>query len=203
LGNLRNLVSFSTELRTAGTTNGNATILAQPLFNEKVAFPSLERLFIWDLPMIKEIWTYKQPLPEPGKEAESFYKLSYIHVYGCEQLVYVFPFYILRQLQHLEELSVLHCTKLEVIVSKELKEKEVIHNDIVLPQLKTVELQWLPNLKRICSDTQVFFSDKHAFPALEDIYLTDELEFLRNGTSTKEEECGTSGKGNDRNGEED
>ncbi|KAH7854760.1 hypothetical protein Vadar_017500 [Vaccinium darrowii] len=167
------------------------------LFSHKVAFPSLEQLTICDLPKIKEIWPYKQPLPEPGKEAESFYKLSYIHVEDCDEFVYLFPFYILRQLQHLEELTIKYCKNMEVIVSKELKEKEVIHDDIVFPQLKTVELWGLPNLKRFCSETQVFFSDKHAFPVLEDITLFDErLEFLRNGTSTKEE-CGTSGKEGD------
>lgn len=122
----------------------------------QVAFPSLERLTIWGLPKIKEIWPYKQPLPE----AESFRKLSYISVHNCCQFVYVFPFYILRQLQHLEELKVWSFKKLEVIVSKELKEKEVIHNDIVFPQLKRVWLSSLPNLKRICSETQLFLSDK-------------------------------------------
>ncbi|KAH7855548.1 hypothetical protein Vadar_026098 [Vaccinium darrowii] len=157
------------------------------LFSDKVAFPSLEWFSIMGLPMIKEIWPYKQPLPEPGKEAESFCKLSKIRVEDCDQLVYVFPFYILRQLQHLEMLKIEYCKNVEVIVSAELKEEEVIHNDIVFPQLKTVRLWGLPNLKRICSETQLFFSDKHAFPALEGIGLYDkDLEFLLDGTSTKE-----------------
>ncbi|KAH7854931.1 hypothetical protein Vadar_019276 [Vaccinium darrowii] len=263
---LPNLVSFCNELRTAGTSNGNATILAQPLFNEKVAFPALEVLFIYNVPNITEIWD-KKPLPESEKETQSFWRLRDIHIHKCNQLVYVLPCYMLPQLQinlqrlwiisckevevivskelkekeateneiivfhqlkdvsfwrlpklksfytgtellsdklqHLEELSISDCKKLEVIVSKELKEKEVIHNDIVFPQLKTVQLWWLPNLKRICTETQLFFSDEHAFPALEGIGLYDkDLEFLLDGTSTKEE-CGTSGKENDHNGEED
>ncbi|KAH7853523.1 hypothetical protein Vadar_003559 [Vaccinium darrowii] len=130
------------------------------LFSDKVVFPSLESLDIVGLPKIKEIWPYKQPFPKLGKEVESFYKLSYIRVAGCEQLVYVFPFYILRQLQHLGVLEVWKCENLEVIVSKELKEKEVIHNDIVFPQLKTVRLWLLPNLKRFCTGMQLFFTDK-------------------------------------------
>ncbi|KAG5552319.1 hypothetical protein RHGRI_010411 [Rhododendron griersonianum] len=36
LWGLPNLVRFCTKLRTAGTTDGNAPIHAQPLFNEKV-----------------------------------------------------------------------------------------------------------------------------------------------------------------------
>ncbi|KAH7862594.1 hypothetical protein Vadar_006926 [Vaccinium darrowii] len=46
LSGLPNLVSFYTELGKVGTTDGNSTVHAQPLFNEKVAFPDLEKLII-------------------------------------------------------------------------------------------------------------------------------------------------------------
>ncbi|KAH7853714.1 hypothetical protein Vadar_005821 [Vaccinium darrowii] len=204
----------------------------QVIFSDKVAFPSLKDLTICGLPKIKEIWD-NQPLPKPGKDAESFYKLSYFRVEKCLQLVYVFPSYMLPQLQHLEELMIRDCEDLKEVVSKELKDKKVIHNDIVFPQLKATYLWNLPNLERFFTETQLFFSDKVAFPVLLDIDLDEDLKFLWNGTSTKEvsmedafpvlketeltdelefllngtstnEECGTSGKENDHNdGEED
>ncbi|KAH7846302.1 hypothetical protein Vadar_012320 [Vaccinium darrowii] len=174
----------------------------QLFFSDKVAFPSLESLVIEGLPQIKEIWPHKQPLPEPGKEVESFCKLLSIHVEECDQLVYVLPSYLLPQLQHLENLTIGNCKDVEVIVSKELKEKKVIDNDIMFPQLKAVTLRWLSNLKRFCTETELFLSDKDAFPVLKKITLTSDLEFLRNGTST-EEECGTSGNEIDHSGEED
>ncbi|KAH7867563.1 hypothetical protein Vadar_027891 [Vaccinium darrowii] len=159
---------------------------AQVFFSDKVAFPSLKELTMCGLPKIKEIWN-KQPLPKPGKDAKSFYKLSYFRFEKCHQLVYVFPSYMLPQLQHLEELVIRDCKNLEVIVSKELNEKKVIHYDTVFPQLKAVDLWNLPNLKRFCTEAQLFFSDKDALPVLEKIELDKDLEFLRNGTSTKED----------------
>ncbi|KAH7854706.1 hypothetical protein Vadar_016967 [Vaccinium darrowii] len=211
LNELPKLVSYCTKMGEAGTTEGNPTIHAQPLFNGKlpsaiafliyewndffrflqllrsrisfqsslkdlivtsqlracVAFPALEYLSIWEVPMIREIWP-QQPLSKPEKEVESFCKLKSISVY-CDQLEYVLPSYMLPQLHNLLELEVHHCKELEVIVSNKLKEKEATNNDIlVFPQLKTLILEELDNLKCFCTGTdQLLFSHKVAFPALE------------------------------------
>ncbi|KAH7854346.1 hypothetical protein Vadar_012806 [Vaccinium darrowii] len=138
------------------------------LRNEQVAFPALENLIIYEVPMIRDIWP-QQPLSKPEKEVESFYKLKSITVWYCQQLEYVLPSYMLPQLHNLLELKVTGCKELEVIVSNKLKEKEATNNDIlVFPQLKTLRLQALDNLKCFCTGTdQLLFSHKVVFPALE------------------------------------
>ncbi|KAG5555629.1 hypothetical protein RHGRI_006320 [Rhododendron griersonianum] len=206
----------------------------QSIFSNKVAFPVLEKLSFRNLDKITRIWNY-QPLSEPGKEAKSFSELKYIIVDGCDQFEYVLPFYMLPQLKNLQELSIKSCTKVEVIISNNPKEKEATNNNdtIRFPRLEEVTLRDLPNLKSFicCDETQLFFSNKDAFPVLEDIELGKDLKFLRNETSTKEvsieewstsneesdyndeefdedletptkEECSTSGKENDHNGAE-
>ncbi|KAG5555656.1 hypothetical protein RHGRI_006343 [Rhododendron griersonianum] len=157
LWTLRKLKSFYTEMQGS-------------FFSHKVAFPILKWLSLKKLDKITKIWD-DQPLSEPEKEAKSFSKLEEINVHGCDQLEYVLPSYMLPQLKNLQELSIRNCTKVEVIISNNPKEKEATNNNdtIRFPQLKTLELEYLPNLKSfICSDeTQLLFSNKVAFPVLE------------------------------------
>ncbi|KAH7855271.1 hypothetical protein Vadar_023114 [Vaccinium darrowii] len=180
----------------------------QLIFSNKVAFHVLKHLTIEGLPEVKEIWD-KQPVPKPENEAKSFYKLMSIHVEDCNQLVHVFPSYMLPQLQNLQKLVIANCKEMEVIISNKPEEKEATNNHIILfAELKTVILQILPNLKRLCSETQLSFTNKDAFPVLEIntievakkegrellelVYLTmtscidPDLKFLVDGTSRKE-----------------
>ncbi|KAG5552329.1 hypothetical protein RHGRI_010418 [Rhododendron griersonianum] len=162
----------------------------QGFFSHKVAFPVLEMLIFENLDKITRIWD-NQPLPESEKEAKSFCQLMDISVSCCVHLEYVLPFYMLPRLKNLQELTIRKCTKMEVIISNNLKDqKEATINDTILfPQLKTVELKELPNLKSLCTETQLFFSNKDAFPVLKTIKLDPKgtLEFLRNEmASTKE-----------------
>ncbi|KAG5555627.1 hypothetical protein RHGRI_006318 [Rhododendron griersonianum] len=190
LSNLPNLKSFVCSDET------------QLLFSNKVVFLVLEMLFFANLSKITRIWD-NQPLSEPEKEATSF--LQEIYVADCNQLEYVLPFCMLPQLKNLQELIICRCGKMEMIISNNPKEKEATNNNdtIRFPQLKTLTLSDLPNLKSfVCSDEmQLFFSNKDAFPVLKLLDLSYDFEFLRNETSTKEE-CGTSGKESDYNGEE-
>ncbi|KAG5555651.1 hypothetical protein RHGRI_006338 [Rhododendron griersonianum] len=152
----------------------------------QVVFPVLKSMNFWNLDKITGIWD-DQPLSEPEKEAKSFSKLEDIIVHGCDQLEHVLPSYMLPQLKNLQELSIESCTKVEVIISNNPKEKEATNNnDTIRFPVK-------------CSES----SD--AFPVLELLDLGNDFEFLRNETSTKEvsiEECGTSGKESDYNVEE-
>ncbi|KAH7854956.1 hypothetical protein Vadar_019578 [Vaccinium darrowii] len=158
IGNMEKLKSFY-----SSSTTSNA----QALFNHQVAFPTLEELCMWNLPKIKELWD-KQPLPEPENEAKSFYKLVSIVVKDCNQLVYVFPSYMLPRLQNLVKLVILYCKEMEVIISNKLKENEATSNDnILFAEMNTAILQFLPNLKRLCSEAQLGFSNEDAFPVLK------------------------------------
>ncbi|KAG5555653.1 hypothetical protein RHGRI_006340 [Rhododendron griersonianum] len=179
LGSLPNLISFICSDET------------QSIFSNKVVFPVLKHMSFWNLDKITRIWD-DQPLSEPEKEAKSFSELTYINVEGCDQLEYVLPFYMLLRLKNiLRKLCIERCRKMEVIISNNPKEKEATNNNdaIRFPQLKEVELKHLPNLKSfICSEMQLLFFNKDAFPVLEKIKLRPRgtLEFLRNETSTKE-----------------
>ncbi|KAH7855826.1 hypothetical protein Vadar_029442 [Vaccinium darrowii] len=149
-----------------GFYSSSTTSNAQSLFNHQVAFPALEYISIWKVPMITGIWVQQ---PENG--VESFCKLKSITVWNCDQLEYVLPSYMLPQLHNLLQLKVIGCKELEVIVSNKLKEKEATNNDIlVFPQLKTLELQELNNLKCFCTGTdQLLLSHKVILPVLEEL----------------------------------
>ncbi|KAI8562170.1 hypothetical protein RHMOL_Rhmol03G0013900 [Rhododendron molle] len=130
----------------------------------------------WNLAKITRIWD-DQPLSEPEKEAKSFSELEHIFVDFCDQLEYVLPSYMLPQLKNLQELHIQMCTKVEVIISNNPKEKEATNNNdtIRFPQLKTLNLGWLPIFKSfICSDeTQSIFSNKVVFPVLKRVSISN------------------------------
>ncbi|XP_057468263.1 uncharacterized protein LOC130757536 isoform X2 [Actinidia eriantha] len=163
--NMKNLKSFCTNSKISE---------AQPLFNHQVAFPSLETFSIQDVPNIAEIWE-KQPLLVTKNETESFYKLNYIEIKQCDNLVNVIPYYMLPQLQiNLQHLVITSCPKVEVIVSKKAKEKEVATKDIIVFQkLSLLRLEGLKNLKSFCAEAQFFFDNKVAFPSLKELNIMD------------------------------
>ena len=127
----------------------------------QVVFPSLRRLAIKDVPNITEIWD-NQPLLDPQNKTDSFCKLSSITITNCGDLVNVFPYYMLPQLQiNLEELKITSCPKVEVIVSKKANEKEAATKDIIVfKKLRALGFKDLENLKSFCFEEQFFFGNK-------------------------------------------
>lgn len=127
----------------------------------QVAFPSLKDLTIEDVPDITEIWD-NQPLLDPQNKTESFYKLESITITNCGNLVNVFPYYMLPQLQiNLKVLEITSCPKVEVIVSKKAKEKEAATKDIIVFQkLLSLRLEGLKNLKSFWSEAPFFFDNE-------------------------------------------
>ncbi|XP_057466846.1 uncharacterized protein LOC130756366 isoform X1 [Actinidia eriantha] len=183
---MKNLKSFCTNSKISKS---------QPLFNYQVAFPSLERLAIEDVPNITEIWE-NQPLLDPQNKTESFYKLIFITITNCGDLVNVFPYYMLPQLQiNLRELVIKSCPKVEVIVSKKAKEKETATEDIIVFQtLWVLRLEDLENLKSFFAEAQFFFDNKDTFPKLEGIYLDENLKKIFLKGISSEEECASKGE---------
>ncbi|PSS01806.1 Disease resistance protein [Actinidia chinensis var. chinensis] len=141
---------------------------AQPFFNHQVSFPSLERLTIWDVPSITEIWD-NQPLLDTKNKTGSFYKLSYLNIKKCANLVHVFPHYMLSQLQiNLDHLVMESCPKVEVIVSKKAKGKEATVKDIIVfRKLMIMMFYGLENLKSFYGEAQLLFDNKVIFPVLD------------------------------------
>uniref|UniRef100_A0A5B6YP55 Disease resistance protein At4g27190-like leucine-rich repeats domain-containing protein n=1 Tax=Davidia involucrata TaxID=16924 RepID=A0A5B6YP55_DAVIN len=186
LWSLPNLRSFYGNIKMMSTTEGSPSNLGQALFNEKVAFPAMEKLSISDLDSIREIWD-NQLLPVPEAEG-SFCGLRYLWLDGCDKLVNVFSSSVARNLVHFQELSIYSCSKMEGIVAVETekaREEEVDDEILVFPQLKKIILGGLPNLKSFCfscgseeeeeeetvkeyiPQAQPLFTHKVEFPCLE------------------------------------
>ncbi|KAA8524619.1 hypothetical protein F0562_011042 [Nyssa sinensis] len=183
LRELPELRSFYPKSLTSSTKEGNpsSSISAQPLFNEKVAFPSLESFYIWHLDSIIEIW---------DNQSESFSQLRMLHVYDCANLRNVFSFFIVKNLVLLQEVSIGKCPEMEEILAtgettkKNGQEGESNNAIITFPQLKTLKLESMRNLKSFCNSrskkedeeivkdkdilqVQPLFNHKVAFPSLE------------------------------------
>ncbi|KAL7204203.1 hypothetical protein ACSBR2_017304 [Camellia fascicularis] len=161
LGNLPNLRSFcTTSTIEANNSNPSHSITPQPLFCEKVAFPALEDLVIWDLHKISGIAGDKQ-LKHPIKEEEeeSFWKL--------------------KNLPCLRRLDILGGDNLRAIVVAN-KEGGAYNKPLVFPKLRSQHLNVLRNLKSFYGNCgpreeeeeeylqpQPFFNEKVTFPVLE------------------------------------
>ncbi|XP_050274661.1 uncharacterized protein LOC126717233 isoform X1 [Quercus robur] len=123
----------------------------QPLFNEEVAFPNLEKLIISHMPNLKIIWHDKFA---PG----SFTKLQSMKVQFCENLMKIFQVNMLSRFQSLESLVVDDCGSVQEIF--ELQGQEVMETHaIIVTQLKILFMRRLPMLKRVWNkDPQGTFS---------------------------------------------
>ncbi|GKV01669.1 hypothetical protein SLEP1_g14207 [Rubroshorea leprosula] len=116
----------------------------QPLFNEKVAFPSLEQLEISGLKKLRIIWHHQLP-------ADSFCKLKNLSIFSCDKLLNIFPSYMLaRLLTSVEELAVVSCGSLkEIFELGELNMEE--SHAVVNTMLRKLVLVTLPRLKHLWS----------------------------------------------------
>ncbi|KAB2005786.1 hypothetical protein ES319_D11G295000v1 [Gossypium barbadense] len=135
------------------TREGNQRISSQgDLFDNKVAFPNLEKVIISFLRKKKMIW--RNPLPP-----NSFPKLQVLAVDGCDELLTIFPSNMLITFQRLHDLFVVNCGSLQQVF-------EIMHeeNETALPataQLRKLHIGGLPKLKYIWkSDPKGIFSFK-------------------------------------------
>ncbi|TYG47134.1 hypothetical protein ES288_D11G313800v1 [Gossypium darwinii] len=135
------------------TREGNQRISSQgDLFDNKVAFPNLEKVIISFLRKKKMIW--RNPLPP-----NSFPKLQVLAVDGCDELLTIFPSNMLITFQRLHYLFVVNCGSLQQVF-------EIMHeeNETALPataQLRKLHIGGLPKLKYIWkSDPKGIFSFK-------------------------------------------
>ncbi|KAM3734383.1 hypothetical protein ACB098_10G010700 [Castanea mollissima] len=114
---------------------------SQPLFNKKVAFSNLEKLFINRINNLKMLWHY-QLVPD------SFCKLNQLHVDQCENLMTIFPPNMLRRLQNLEDLWIENCNSIEEVF--EVKRANVDERyEKGSTQLRDLILVSLPKLKHV------------------------------------------------------
>ncbi|KAH0982906.1 hypothetical protein GBA52_010083 [Prunus armeniaca] len=123
------------------------------LFDEKVGFPSLESLIIYDIPQLRTIW-HCQLAPD------SFRKLKKIEILRCHNLINIFAPSMMGRLNALHSLKIWQCKSLQVIFDMGvLLDVKEAHNTS-RTQLKTFEC---PNLDLIVMNS--CDSLKNIFPA--------------------------------------
>ncbi|KAG5525749.1 hypothetical protein RHGRI_032139 [Rhododendron griersonianum] len=108
--------------------------------SNSVVLPSLEHLFIKNLPKLGSI--LKGPL-QPG----SLTKLKTLVLTGCQTLVKVFPPGSIQYLCEIQCLEIKKCDEIEELIS----ESDACENLRVLPKLKKMVLQDMRKLRCICA----------------------------------------------------
>ncbi|KAL7197640.1 hypothetical protein ACSBR2_020216 [Camellia fascicularis] len=146
LYDMQNLGSiFPKVTTTVATSFEHIQTPGQSLFNEKVAFPSLEELKLHGFQNMNEIWCNQL-------QTGSFNKLFSLCVSDCDSLRNMFSPFMARYLAHLKRLVIIRCSIMEEVVAKEEEEGGRI-NRTPLPKLECLELKDLPELKSFCHVT--------------------------------------------------
>ncbi|CAL5349236.1 unnamed protein product [Camellia sinensis] len=121
------------------------------VFDPDIVLPSLTYLALVYLPKLTHVWK-NNVLRIP-----SFQNLTSLTVVGCNSLRYIFSSSQAKLLVKLQEIGVAECCVLEAIVNEEPKvDDEVATNIILFPQLNSLKLCHLPNLKSICPQAYTF-----------------------------------------------
>lgn len=121
------------------------SLLTQWLYIQ-VQFPALEKLRIYSLESLRELW--HNELSE-----ESFCQLTLLEIRKCDKLLRVVPSNLLPRLEHLEELSAKHCNSLEKIIEQR---EDSFEDKIMFPKVHTLRLVSLPNLQSFCLGSSSF-----------------------------------------------
>ncbi|CAI9270330.1 unnamed protein product [Lactuca saligna] len=99
--------------KTSATSSMSSNVSAiQPFFNKGVLIPKLEKLRIWRLDKLKEIWPYQ--FISSSDEVNAC-MLREIRVRECDNLVNLFPTNPMSLLGRLEELDVSNCGSIELL----------------------------------------------------------------------------------------
>ncbi|XP_021911828.1 uncharacterized protein LOC110825662 [Carica papaya] len=145
------------------SSNGDADNPVTSLFREKAVLPKLKEVVISHIDNLEQIWNNYI-------SATSLSELKIVKVQNCPKLSTVFPAVAARSLLQLEQLLIGYCG-VEYIVSK-LEGDETAFLNFVFPQVSSVELRTLPELKS-------FYPSKHTteWPKLKrlDVYHCEKL----------------------------
>ncbi|KAK8329133.1 hypothetical protein V6Z12_A11G298500 [Gossypium hirsutum] len=117
------------------------------LFNQKVAFPSLNDLRIVGMGKFRKIWHDKLTMG-------SYHELTFLMVEQCDRLSNILPFDMVERLEKLETLQILECESVKEIIGladgHELNSNESIElkstTKLVFPKIRQLILRKLPKL---------------------------------------------------------
>ncbi|CAH1435298.1 unnamed protein product [Lactuca virosa] len=111
LDGLPNFSSIYPEKTSATSSMSSNASAIQPFFNKQMLIPKLEKLEIWRMDKLKEIWPYQVI---SSKDVDAC-MLREIRVRTCDNLVNLFPTNPMSLLGRLEELHVSNCGSIELL----------------------------------------------------------------------------------------
>ncbi|XP_052624218.1 uncharacterized protein LOC111902539 isoform X2 [Lactuca sativa] len=111
LDGLPNFSSIYPEKTSATSSMSSNASAIQPFFNKQMLIPKLEKLGIWSMDKLKEIWPYQFS----SSDEVNACMLTKIEVKECDNLVNLFPTNPMSLLGRLEELVVEECGSIEVL----------------------------------------------------------------------------------------
>ncbi|KAJ4717185.1 Disease resistance protein [Melia azedarach] len=140
------------------------------------AFPLLQSLFLSELIDLEGV-----SRGHLTAECQSFSKLRIIQVRECHNLKHLFSFSMTQNLLRLEEIEVIRCKTLKMIVSEESENRIVRKNECVnFAQVHSLTLQDLPQLISSGVDAGISRSLSATASASKDIIAEDDPEELMN-----------------------
>ncbi|KAJ6854506.1 disease resistance protein [Populus alba x Populus x berolinensis] len=110
--------------------------------------------------LISSSWFCPSPTPFPSYNGV-FSSLKEFYCSGCSSIKKLFPLVLLPNLVNLERIIVTGCGKMEEIIGGTRSDEESSSNntEFKLPELRSLELVDLPELKRICSAKLICFQE--------------------------------------------
>ncbi|KAG4123423.1 hypothetical protein ERO13_D11G325601v2 [Gossypium hirsutum] len=132
-------------------------------FNNKVAFPNLEKITISHLRNAKRIWHSKL-------HKNSFSMLKELTVKECDVLLNIFPPFLLGVFQRLEKLIVIDCASLEEVFQFQVQGLDTEETDVVASQLRELDLVRLPGLKHVWTK---YHKGNISFESLQQVCIED------------------------------
>ncbi|KAL1075599.1 hypothetical protein V6Z11_D11G374900 [Gossypium hirsutum] len=132
-------------------------------FNNKVAFPNLEKITISHLRNAKRIWHSKL-------HKNSFSMLKELTVKECDVLLNIFPPFLLGVFQRLEKLIVIDCASLEEVFQFQVQGLDTEETDVVASQLRELDLVRLSGLKHVWTK---YHKGNISFESLQQVCIED------------------------------
>ncbi|TXG59161.1 hypothetical protein EZV62_016990 [Acer yangbiense] len=155
----------------------NRQVDIYPLFNEKVGFPSLEKMVISGMDNLESIW-HSQFL------GDSFNNLKSVEVNDCQELMTIFPSRICERLLRLESLTVKSCgSVIEIFDLRGINLKEK-HSIKTTPQLRELYVDHMTNLKHIWNEDPKGMLSYRKLEKVT-IFLCPNLEYLFPASAAK------------------
>ncbi|KAJ0693095.1 putative AAA+ ATPase domain, P-loop containing nucleoside triphosphate hydrolase [Helianthus annuus] len=141
----------------------------ESLLNKKVVIPKLEKLSIFRMENLKQIW----PCEISTDEKNNVSGLRTIIVEWCDKLINIFPNNPLPTLNNLEELEVDWCDSVEVIFN--INFENVSEMEGYISRLRSIDVRHSENLKELwrmrgLNNSNILIN---GFQAVQTIYISD------------------------------